>query len=138
MASFLADLKVSLIRLHNPHGHALLFQSLRHGTETTQDLSRSADPVLRALFGTFVAPIRYYLEQVGHGSDPLRRRNNGRWRFNGGWSVPPHSSGFFSKHVHPRRWGFSACSIRPPRTKGAPGNPGRAPPLRRAGHPTKP
>jgi len=118
MASFLADLKVSLIRLHNPHGHALLFQSLRHGTETTQDLSRSADPVLRALFGTFVAPIRHYLEQVGHGSDPLRRRNNGRWRFNGGWSVRLHSSGFHSNHVHPRGWVSSACYIGLPDSMG--------------------
>ena len=87
LASFLADLRVSLNRLHDPNGHALLFQSLRHGTETTQDLSRSADPVIRALFATFAAPIRRYLEHVGHGPDPLRRRNHGRWRFNGSWSV---------------------------------------------------
>ena len=114
MGSFLADLKVSLNRLHNPHGHALLFQSLRHGTETTQDLSRSSDPAIRALFSTFAAPIRHYLEQVGHGSDPLRRRNNGRWRFNGGWSVRLHTSGFHTNHVHPRGWISSACYIELP------------------------
>jgi len=114
MVSFLADLKVSLNRLHDPHGHALLFQSLRRGTETTQDLSRSTDPVIRALFGTFAAPIRHYLEQVGHGSDPLRRRNNGRWRFNGGWSVRLHTSGFHTNHVHPRGWISSACYIELP------------------------
>jgi len=114
MVSFLADLRVSLNRLHNPHGHALLFQSLRHGTETTQDLSRSADPVIRGLFGTFAAPIRRYLEHVGHGSDPLRRRNNGRWRFNGSWSVRLHSAGFHTNHVHPRGWISSACYIELP------------------------
>ncbi len=114
MGSFLADLKVSLNRLHNPHGHALLFQSLRHGTETTQDLSRSTDPVIQALFSTFAAPIRHYLEQVGHGSDPLRRRNNGRWRFNGSWSVRLHTSGFHTNHVHPRGWLSSACYIELP------------------------
>ena len=114
MGSFLADLKVSLNRLHNPHGHALLFQSLRHGTETTQDLSRSSDPVIQALFSTFAAPIGHYLEQVGHGSDPLRRRNNGRWRFNGGWSVRLHTSGFHTNHVHPRGWISSACYIELP------------------------
>jgi Tfp pilus assembly protein PilF len=114
MVSFLADLKLSLNRLHNPHGHALLFQSLRHGTETTQDLSRSADPVIRALFSTFAAPIRHYLDQVGHGSDPLRRRNNGRWRFNGSWSVRLHTSGFHTNHVHPRGWISSACYIELP------------------------
>jgi tetratricopeptide (TPR) repeat protein len=114
MVSFLADLKVSLNRLHNPHGHALLFQSLRHGTETTQDLSRSADPVIRALFSTFAAPIRHYLEQVGNGSDPLRRRNHGRWRFNGSWSVRLHTAGFHTNHVHPRGWISSACYIELP------------------------
>src|ERR1700730_5525064 len=114
MGSFLADLRVSLNRLHDPHGHALLFQSLRHGTETTQDLSRSADPVIRALFSTFAAPIRRYLEHVGHGSDPLRRRNDGRWRFNGSWSVRLHTSGFHTNHVHPRGWISSACYIELP------------------------
>jgi len=114
MVSFLADLRVSLNRLHDPHGHALLFQSLRHGTETTQDLSRSADPAIRALFSTFAAPIRRYLDHVGHGSDPLRRRNNGRWRFNGSWSVRLHTSGFHTNHVHPRGWISSACYIELP------------------------
>ncbi len=114
MGSFLADLKVSLNRLHNPQGHALLFQSLRHGTETTQELSRSADPVIRALFSTFAAPIRDYLEHIGPGPDPLRLRNNGRWRFNGSWSVRLHASGFHANHVHPRGWISSACYIELP------------------------
>ena len=114
MGSFLADLKVSLNRLHNPHGHALLFQSLRHGTETTQDLSRSSDPAIRALFSTFAKPIRHYLKHIGDGSDPLRRRNNGRWRFNGSWSVRLHASGFHTNHVHPRGWISSACYVELP------------------------
>ncbi len=112
--SFLNDVRVSLNRLHDPKGHALLFQSLRHGTETTQDLSRSADPAIRALFGTFAAPIERYLERVGHGSDPLRRRNNDRWRFNGSWSVRLRTSGFHTNHVHPRGWISSACYIELP------------------------
>jgi tetratricopeptide (TPR) repeat protein len=114
VASFFADLKVSLNRLHDPHGHPLLFQSLRHGTETTFDLSRSADPVIQALFLSFAAPIRRYLGQVGHGSDPLRRRNLGRWRFNGSWSVRLRTSGHHANHVHPRGWISSACYIELP------------------------
>ncbi len=114
MGSFLADLSVSLSRLHNPDGHALLFQSLRHGTETTQDLTRSADPVIRALFATFAAPIRRYLQHIGHGPDPLRRRNQGRWRFNGSWSVRLRTSGFHANHVHPRGWLSSACYLELP------------------------
>ena len=114
LASFLADLSASLNRLHDPRGHALLFQSLRNGTETTQDLSRSADPAIRALFAAFAAPIRRYLEHIGHGDDPLRRRNEGRWRFNGSWSVRLHSAGFHANHTHPRGWISSACYIELP------------------------
>jgi len=114
LPSFLTDLAVSLNRLHNPQGHALLFQSLRNGTETTQDLSRSADPVIQALFTAFAAPIRHYLAHIGHGNDPLRRRNEGRWRFNGSWSVRLHSAGFHTNHTHPRGWISSACYIELP------------------------
>ena len=114
LASFLADVTVSLNRLHDPKGHALLFQSLRHGTETTADLTRSADPAIRALFSAFAAPIQRYLEHIGHGPDPLRRRNQGRWRFNGSWSVRLRTSGFHTNHVHPRGWISSACYIELP------------------------
>ena len=114
VAGFFADLKVSLNRLHDPHGHPLLFQSLRHGTEITFDLSRSADPVIQALFSSFAAPIDRYLEHMDHGSDPLRRRNLGRWRFNGSWSVRLRTSGHHANHVHPRGWISSACYIELP------------------------
>ncbi|TAN02823.1 MAG: tetratricopeptide repeat protein, partial [Rhodanobacteraceae bacterium] len=58
LADFLGDLKQSLDKLHERHLHPLLFQSLRHGTETTEDLTRSDDPAIRALFQVFDAPIR--------------------------------------------------------------------------------
>ena len=114
IGAFIADLRVSLNRLHDPNGHPLLFQSLRHGTETTQDLSRSADPVIQALFKSFAAPIREFLGKVGQGSDPLRRRNHGGWRFNGSWSVRLRTSGHHRNHVHPRGWISSACYVELP------------------------
>ena len=114
LASFFADLRVSLNRLHDPNGHPLLFQSLRHGTETSLDLRRSADPAIQALFTTFASPLAKYLEHVGHGADPLRRRNNGAWRFNGSWSVRLRTSGHHRNHVHPRGWISSACYIELP------------------------
>ncbi|HME39237.1 MAG TPA: tetratricopeptide repeat protein [Steroidobacteraceae bacterium] len=114
VASFIADLKVSLNRMHDPHGHPLLFQSLRHGTETTFDLARSEDPVIVALFKSFAAPIHRYLEHVGQGTDALRRRNHGGWRFNGSWSVRLRTSGYHANHVHPRGWLSSACYIELP------------------------
>ncbi|HEX7914285.1 2OG-Fe(II) oxygenase family protein [Rudaea sp.] len=114
LANFFADLERSLDRLHNPHGHPLLFQSLRHGTETTADLSRSDDPAIRALFAAFDAPIRRYLEHIRNGPEPLRRRDNGSYRYNGSWSVRLRSSGFHTNHVHPRGWISSACYIELP------------------------
>lgn len=111
MASFLTEVKRSLERLHPANGHPLLFQSLRHGTETTDDLARSSDPTIQALFAAFDAPIRHYLAHIGQGHDPMRRRNRGSYRFNGGWSVRLRTSGFHNNHVHPRGWISSACYI---------------------------
>jgi tetratricopeptide (TPR) repeat protein len=114
LASFLADLTASLNRLHDPNGHALLFQSLRHGTETTRDLTRSADAAIRGLFCAFAPPIERYLEHIGRGADALRRRNDGRWRFNGSWSVRLRNRGFHMSHVHPRGWISSAFYVELP------------------------
>ena len=108
---FLSDVKHSLEKLHERHLHPLLFQSLRHGTETTEDLVRSDDPAIRALFGAFDAPIRDYMARIGHGSGRLQRRNNGSYRFNGSWSVQLRTQGFHHNHVHPRGWISSACYI---------------------------
>jgi tetratricopeptide (TPR) repeat protein len=112
--SFLTDLAAHLNVLHNPHGHRLLYQSLRQGTETTQDLSRSQDPVIQALFQAFAAPIARYRERIGQGDDPLRGRNRGASRFNGSWSVRLHRAGYHTSHVHPRGWISSACYIQLP------------------------
>jgi predicted Zn-dependent protease len=114
LAAFIADLRVSLNRLHDPDGHPLLFQSLRHGTETTQDLSRNPDAAIQALFKSFAAPIREYLRHVGQGTDPLRRRNEGTWKFNGSWSVRLRTAGHHRSHVHPRGWISSACYVELP------------------------
>jgi tetratricopeptide (TPR) repeat protein len=114
LSSFLTDLSSRLDALHNPHGHRLLYQSLRQGTETTQDLSRSRDPVIQALFHAFAAPIARYRDHIGQGQDALRRRNRGASRYNGSWSVRLHSAGYHTNHVHPRGWISSACYIQLP------------------------
>jgi tetratricopeptide (TPR) repeat protein len=116
LTSFLTELTARLDALHNPHGHRLLYQSLRQGTETTQDLSRSQDPVIQALFHSFAAPIARYRDYIGQGQDPLRRRNRGASRFNGSWSVRLHRAGYHTSHVHPRGWISSACYIQLPDT----------------------
>lgn len=114
LTSFLTELTSHLGALHNPHGHRLLYQSLRQGTETTQDLARSEDPIVQALFRAFAAPIARYRDHIGQGEDALRRRNRGPTRFNGGWSVRLHRDGYHTSHVHPRGWISSACYIQLP------------------------
>jgi tetratricopeptide (TPR) repeat protein len=114
LSSFLTELTSRLNALHNPHGHRLLYQSLRQGTETTQDLSRSQDPVIQALFHVFAAPIARYRDHIGQGEDALRRRNRGASRYNGSWSVRLRSAGYHTSHVHPRGWISSACYIQLP------------------------
>ena len=114
LSSFLTEVASRLNALHNPHGHRLLYQSLRRGTETTQDLSRKDDPVIQALFHAFAAPIARYRDHIGQGEDPLRRRNRGASRFNGSWSVRLQRAGYHTSHVHPRGWISSACYIQLP------------------------
>ncbi|HEV2228980.1 MAG TPA: tetratricopeptide repeat protein [Steroidobacteraceae bacterium] len=114
LGSFLTELASRLNALHNPHGHRLLYQSLRLGTETTQDLSRSQDPVIQALFQAFAAPIARYRDRIGQGEDALRRRNRGPARFNGAWSVRLHRDGYHTSHVHPRGWISSAFYVQLP------------------------
>jgi tetratricopeptide (TPR) repeat protein len=114
LGSFLTELASRLTALHNPHGHRLLYQSLRRGTETTQDLSRSSDPVLQALFRAFATPITRYRDHIGQGEDALRRRNRGAARFNGAWSVRLHRDGYHTSHVHPRGWISSAFYVQLP------------------------
>jgi len=111
LADFLDELKHDLGRMHDAFVHPLLFQSLRHGTETIGDLSRNEKPAIRALFRAFEAPIRDYIARMGKGDDPLRRRNTGAYRFNGSWSVRLRTDGFHQNHVHPRGWISSACYI---------------------------
>jgi len=114
LAAFLSDIKGSLDCLHDPRGHALLFKSLRGGTETTAELSRNPEPGIRALFAAFARPIERYLEHIGRGTDPLRRRNTGRWRLSGSWSVRLRDRGYHRTHTHPKGWISSSCYIELP------------------------
>ena len=114
LPTFLIEVRRSLDRMHARHAHPLLFQSLRHGTETTDDLSRSTDPVIAALFALFDAPIRRYIEHIRNGPEPLRRRMSSHYRYNGSWSVRLRSSGYHVNHVHPRGWISSACYLELP------------------------
>jgi tetratricopeptide (TPR) repeat protein len=111
LESYLDDLRAALDPLHPFLGHPI-GQSLRHGSQTRQDLTRAASPVIKAFFEAIDGPIRRYMEHLGPGQDPLRRRITSGYRFNGVWSVKLRpGAGFHTDHVHHKGWLSSACYI---------------------------
>ncbi|MBS0516716.1 MAG: tetratricopeptide repeat protein [Proteobacteria bacterium] len=138
LPAYLADLATSLKRLHTMRAHPL-HQTLRHGSQTAQNLLDVDDAPIRAFFGAIDAPIRRHIEAIGRGDDPLRRRNNGAYRIAGIWSVRLNAQGFHTNHVHPQGWLSSACYIELPRAV-AGDNPGREGFLKfgEPGYPTQP
>lgn len=113
LEAFLADVAAELAPLHPFKGHPV-GQSVRFGSQTQADLKHAETPALRAVMQALDAPIRAYLSELGAGADPLRRRNTGRYRFDGVWSVRLRPGGFHSDHVHHRGWISSACYIELP------------------------
>lgn len=108
--AYLADLARSLRGLHRLQAHPV-GQSLRHGTQTSVNLKASDDPAIRAFFAAVDRPISEHVRHLGHGGDPLRRRNTGGWRMAGCWSVQLQPNGFHKAHVHSEGWLSSACYI---------------------------
>ena len=122
LASYLRDLARSLHALHGLHTHPL-FQSLRHGSQTTQNLQYSNDPAIKAFFIAIDGPIRRHIAAIGRdGRDPLHRRNEGGYRIQGIWSVRLRGQGYHTNHVHPEGWLSSACYIELPRSMASDGD----------------
>ena len=113
LESYLADLREALKPLHSFRGH-MAGQSARHGSQTQQDLTRSADPVIRAFFKAIDEPIRRHIRALGQGGDVLRRRITKAYDFNGIWSIRLQPIGFHIDHIHTRGWLSSACHIELP------------------------
>ncbi|HZP64792.1 MAG TPA: tetratricopeptide repeat protein [Rudaea sp.] len=113
--AYLEDLATSLHRLHTLRTHPL-HQSLRHGSQTAQNLMRIDDPPIRAFFTAIDGPIRRHIAALGAGSDPLRRRATGRYRTKGIWSVRLNANGYHTNHVHPEGWLSSAFYVALPKS----------------------
>ncbi|MBV8682924.1 MAG: tetratricopeptide repeat protein, partial [Caulobacteraceae bacterium] len=115
--AYLADLERELQPLHPFLGHPI-GQSVRHGSQTRADLKGAQTPALKAFTQALDAPIRAYMAAVGEGSDPLRRRKTGDYRFDGVWSVCLRPGGFHVDHVHHRGWLSSAFYVSLPEAIG--------------------
>lgn len=123
LEAYLADLAEALRRLHRLKTHPI-GQSLRHGTQTHADLKTSDEPAIRAFFTAIDGPIRRHMQALGMGRDPLRRRNTGRYRIAGAWSVRLRPGGYHEDHIHPEGWLSSACYVEVPPAVGEGGREG--------------
>jgi tetratricopeptide (TPR) repeat protein len=126
--AFLGDLARTLHAVHDGQG-ATLDQSVRGGTQTNVDLTRSRDPLIRALFGALERPIGDYVARLDRSGDllaePLTARNRGGFAFSGAWSVRLQpGAGRHVNHTHPQGWLSSAFYIDLPEAVGAGGQEG--------------
>jgi tetratricopeptide (TPR) repeat protein len=110
LEDYLTDLAAALSDLHQLRTHPM-DQSLRHGTQTSANLLRSAHPAIRAFSTAIDGPIRRHMAFLGSGPGRVRSRNTGNYSLKGMWSVRLSSGGFHVDHVHPMGWLSSACYV---------------------------
>ena len=121
MASFNADLRAALERLHGGRD-APLDQSLRLGTQTAPDLRFVDEPAIQAFFRAVAPAVRQYLSEIGHHPQhPFLRRNTGDFRIRSAWSVRLGAGGHHINHLHPQGWISSAYYVDVPQGEGKAG-----------------
>lgn len=117
LEAYLSDLRGALAELHALQAHPVE-QSVRGGTQTSQNLLAAEHPAIQAFFKAIEGPIRAYRTAVGSGDDMFRARNGGGHRVLGAWSVRLRPGGFHVDHIHPQGWISSACYIDVPEAVG--------------------
>ena len=92
-----------------------LGQSLRGGTQTTQDLRFADSRVIQDFFQALSEPIKDYIGRMPNDAEhPLFRRKTNGYRLTGAWSVRLSGSGFHVNHIHPEGWISSAFYVQLP------------------------
>ena len=108
MEAFNADLSRALEEQH-PATREYLGQSLRGGTQTSNDLFAARHPLVERLRDRIEDAIRQYVLQMRAAPDhPLMARRAGGYAFSGSWSSRLRSGGFHINHLHPGGW-ISSC-----------------------------
>lgn len=110
LATYLDELRGALNALHGLRAHPIE-QSLRGGTQTSQNLLMAEHPAVAAFFQAVEGPIQAYRRAIGQGPDLFRARNGAGHRVLGAWSVRLQPNGFHVDHIHPQGWISSACYI---------------------------
>jgi len=111
--TYLAELVADLGRAHILRAHPV-GNSLREGSQIQLAPQNSSFASIRAFPQAIDGPIRRYIQAIGDGNDPMRKRNTGRYRISGMWSVRLRPTGFHVNHYHPEGWISSACYLQLP------------------------
>lgn len=107
-AAWFAPLRASVEQLHTTMTHPAE-QSLRGGTQTRGNIFEKRDPDMRGFADHVRQAVESMLPRLPLDvSHPFLRRNNGRIKFAGSWSVRLASSGFHTNHIHQSGWLSSA------------------------------
>ena len=113
LAAYLADLVRDLTDAHTLRAHPIR-NSLREGSQVQLFPSHSSSAAIRAFPHAIDGQIKRYLAAIGHGSDPMRRRNADDYQVSGMWSVRLRPHGFHVNHYHSEGWISSACYLHLP------------------------
>lgn len=106
--SFIHELRDVVHKMHTTDNQPL-DQSVRGGTQTLGRLLENPHPLIKKLRQSIELRLQQYLKRLPKDPEhPLIRRNSGKFRFSGSWSVRLREHGFHSNHVHPEGW-LSAC-----------------------------
>ena len=104
LESFISQLTESLLAQHDAEHHPV-GQSLRGGSQTSQNLLFAEDRVIQHFFQALNAPLQEYMSAIGTEQDNIFTvRNTQKHRFSGAWSVRLASEGFHVNHIHPKGW----------------------------------
>ena len=112
--AYLAELVADLERAHTLRAHPI-GNSLREGSQIQLAPQDSPFASIRAFPQAIDGSIRRYMQAIGIGGDPMRKRNTGRYAISGIWSVRLRPHGFHVNHYHPEGWISSACYLQLPR-----------------------
>ena len=106
--AFNAELSAALADLH-PATREYLGQSLRGGTQTSNDLFADRHPLVERLRERIEDAVLQYISSISAGADhPLVTRRAEGYAFSGSWSSQLRSGGFHINHLHPGGW-ISSC-----------------------------
>lgn len=108
MSSFNTELGAELNALHPPT-REYLRQSLRGGTQTSDNLFDSSSSLIGKLRIRIEEAVAKYISQLSGPSDhPLLARRGKGFGFAGSWSSRLHDRGYHINHLHPGGW-ISSC-----------------------------